>query len=94
MARVDIAVPCYNYGRFLRDCAESILSQSHKDLRVLIVDNASTDDSLAVARQIAAEDERVEIRAHAKNLGPHASYNSGLDWASGDYFFFSMPTIC
>jgi glycosyltransferase involved in cell wall biosynthesis len=87
MARVDIAVPCYNYGRFLRDCAGSILSQSHKNLRLLIIDNASTDDSLAVARQLAAEDARVEIRAHPKNLGPHASYNFGLDWASGDYFY-------
>jgi glycosyltransferase involved in cell wall biosynthesis len=86
MARVDIAVPCYNYGRFLGDCAGSILSQSHKDLRLLIIDNASTDDSLAVARAIAAGDDRVEILAHPKNLGPHASYNAGVDWASGDYF--------
>lgn len=84
---VDVAVPCYNYGRFLRDCVVSILSQCHSGLRVLIIDNASTDDSLAVARRLAAEDARVEILSHPKNLGPHASYNAGVDWASGTYFF-------
>lgn len=86
MPRVDIGIPCYNYGRFLRDCATSVLSQSLADIRVLIVDNASTDDSLAVARQIAAEDRRVEILAHRENCGPHASYNACIDWAASDYF--------
>jgi hypothetical protein len=87
MPTVDVAVPCYNYARFLRDAVESILRQSFKDLRVLIIDNGSDDASGDVARQLAAEDDRVDVRVFARNIGPHACYNAGVDWASGDYFF-------
>ena len=57
-ASVDVAIPCYPYGGFLRDCVTSVLTQAIRDVRVLIIDNASTDDSVEVALQIAAEDPR------------------------------------
>ena len=44
---------CYQYGRYLRDCVTSITSQGVADLRVLIIDNGSTDDSLEVAKELA-----------------------------------------
>ena len=90
MARVDVSVPCYQYGRYLRTCVGSVLSQGVQDLRVLIIDNASTDNSLEVARALAAADPRVQVVAHAANLGHHSSFNEGIDWASGDYFM----TLC
>jgi glycosyltransferase involved in cell wall biosynthesis len=90
MASVDVAIPCYQYGRFLRGCVASVLSQEIHNLRVLIIDNASSDNSLDVARSLAAEDNRVEVVAHPTNLGHHASYNEGIDWASADYFM----TLC
>ena len=86
MASIDIAIPCYQYGRFLRDCVGSVLTQGVADIRVAIIDNASTDDSVAVARQLAREDARVEVIEHHTNLGPHASFNEGVDWARADYF--------
>ena len=86
VASVDVVVPCYQYGHYLRDCVASVLTQDVPDLRVLIIDNASTDDSVEVARQLAAEDSRVEVLAHHRNLGPHASFNEGIDWARADYF--------
>ncbi|WP_088347486.1 MULTISPECIES: glycosyltransferase family A protein [Rhodomicrobium] len=86
MATVDIAVPCYNYGRFLRECVESIVSQDVTDLRVLVLDNASTDDSFEVAQELARGDARIAVHRHAKNIGSHANYNFGLDWAASDYF--------
>lgn len=85
-AGVDVAVPCYQYGRYLRECVTSVLTQGYRDLRVLIIDNASTDDSLEVAQQLAAEDRRVDVVAHRTNLGQHASYNEAIDWASSKYF--------
>jgi glycosyltransferase involved in cell wall biosynthesis len=84
--RIDIAIPCYNYGRYLGACLDSVLSQSVRRLRVLVIDNASTDNSLAVARRYAARDGRVAVLARPANLGPHASFNAGVDWASSDYF--------
>jgi glycosyltransferase involved in cell wall biosynthesis len=86
MAGIDVAIPNYNYGRFLHHCVESVQKQGIADLRILIVDNASTDDSTEIARQIAAADPRVELCLHTKNLGAHASFNEAIDWAKSDYF--------
>src|SRR5262249_16842833 len=49
-------------------------------------DNASTDDSVDVARRLAAADARIEVRTREKNLGLMASFNEGVDWASSRYF--------
>jgi glycosyltransferase involved in cell wall biosynthesis len=86
VASVDVAIPCYNYARFLGACVGSVLSQGISDLRVLIIDNASTDDSVAVARLLAASDPRIEVRAHGINRGAQVSYNEAVDWAAADYF--------
>jgi len=86
VASVDVAIPCYNYGRFLRDCVGSVQSQAIADLRVLIIDNASADDSVAIARELAARDKRISVYARATNLGAQASFNDAVDWADGDYF--------
>jgi glycosyltransferase involved in cell wall biosynthesis len=85
MARIDVFVPCYNYGRFLRECVGSALAQEGVEVRVLILDDASADDTPEVGRALAAEDPRVEYRRHAANRGHIATYNEGLDWAGGDY---------
>lgn len=85
-AGVDVAIPCYQYGAFLRGCVMSVLSQGIRDLRVLIIDNASTDNSLEVAQQLAAEDRRVEVVAHQRNRGKNFSFNEAIDWAGSKYF--------
>lgn len=86
MGRIDVVVPCYNYARFLRSCVESVLSQQHVDIRLLIIDDASSDDTALVADGLVAQDQRVEFRRHASNLGNIATYNEGIEWAAGDYF--------
>jgi glycosyltransferase involved in cell wall biosynthesis len=86
MASIDVVIPCYNYGRFLPDAVGSVLGQEGVDLRVLVIDNASDDDSLEVARVLAARDKRVEVIAHSVNHGHTSSYNEGIDEASADYF--------
>jgi len=85
MASVDVVVPNYNYGRYLRECVESILQQEGVTIRVLIIDNASQDDSAEIARSLA-RDTRVELVLRKENLGTHASFNQGIDWAEADYF--------
>lgn len=86
MVSVDVVIPNYNYGRYLEACVTSVLSQDTVRVRVLIVDNASTDDSVAIATRLAANDPRVELLLRPENLGPHASFNAGIDWARADYF--------
>jgi hypothetical protein len=83
---VDVVIPCYNYGHFLRGCIDSVLSQAGVDVRILVIDDCSTDDSADVARAVASEDERVTARRHEVNRGHIETYNEGLlQWASADY---------
>ena len=83
---VSVVIPCYKYGHFLPGCVHSVLDQDGVDVRVLIIDDASPDDSAQVALRLAAEDPRVEAHVHEVNKGHIATYNEGLiDWADGDY---------
>ena len=67
MTTVSIVIPCYRYGSFLRQCVESVLSQEGVDAQVLIIDDASPDDSASVGRQLASEHPRVVFHAHEVN---------------------------
>lgn len=83
---VSVVIPCYRYGHFLREGVGAVLAQEGVDVRVLIIDDCSPDDSFAVAQALAAEDIRVEARRHEVNRGHIATYNEGLlEWADGDY---------
>ncbi|MBA8878895.1 glycosyltransferase family 2 protein [Phyllobacterium myrsinacearum] len=86
MKSVDVVIPNYNYGRYLRGCIDSIRSQPVEELRILVIDNASTDESVAIARELAKTDPRIELLLRAENRGAHASFNDGIDWARSDYF--------
>src|SRR4051812_31139452 len=86
MAKIDVVIPCYNYGRFLEECVGSVLDQPIRDVRILIIDDASSDNSLSVARKLAEADPRVNVTAHSINRGHIFTYNEGLlDWASAEY---------
>lgn len=83
--KVDVVVPCYNYARFLRACVASVLNQRGVDVRVLVIDDTSSDDTPEVVAGLAAGDARVHSRRHTVNAGHIATYNEGLlDWADGD----------
>lgn len=84
-ATVTVVIPCYNYARYLPQAVESVLAQPGVAVDVVIVDDASGDDSLAVARRLAAADARVVVVAHAQNAGPVATFNDGLALASGEF---------
>jgi cellulose synthase/poly-beta-1,6-N-acetylglucosamine synthase-like glycosyltransferase len=78
-------IPCYNYARFLVAAVGSVLTQTGVDVEVIVVDDASTDDSLAVAHRLAEGDARVRVRAHATNQGPVQTFNDGLEWAEREF---------
>jgi glycosyltransferase involved in cell wall biosynthesis len=85
MNSVDVIVPCYRYAQFLRQCVRSVLSQSSLSVRVLIIDDASPDNTAEVAYDLAREDQRITVARHPTNKGHIASYNEGLEWASAKY---------
>lgn len=83
--RVSVVVTCFDYGRWLAGCVDSALEQPGVDVDVLIVDDASRDDSAAVARALAARDPRVRVVVHARNRGHVPSVNQALGLVDGDY---------
>jgi len=86
LSTVDVVIPCYNYARYLRACVHSVLSQSAVAVRVLVIDDASSDDTAQVGRELAASDGRVEFRQHRVNKGNVSTYNEGLiDWSTAEY---------
>ena len=85
MSRIDVFIPCYNYGRFLSQCVNSVLGQVGVDVRVLVIDDASPDNTAEVAAALARENPRVTILRHRTNKGHINTYNEGIEWASADY---------
>ena len=85
MISVDVIVPCYRYGHFLRECVESVLKQVGPALRVLVIDDASPDRTAEVAAGLAEEDSRITFRRHSTNVGHIATYNEGIEWATSKY---------
>jgi len=82
---VSVVIPCYNYGRYLSGAVASALDQEGIDVDVLIVDDASTDDSAQIAKSLAAADPRVDVLVHELNQGHIRTYNDGLAKARGNY---------
>lgn len=85
MGSVDVIVPCYRYGHFLRECVQSVLTQSIEQLRVLIIDDSSPDNTAEIGSALAHEDSRVTFLRHDVNKGAVATFNEGIDWAAADY---------
>jgi Glycosyl transferase family 2 len=83
--RVSVAIASYNYGRYLGDCLDSVLAQQGVDLEAIVVDDASSDETAAIAERYAGRDSRVTLIHHEANQGHIATFNDGLRAASGDY---------
>ena len=82
---VSVVIPCYRYGHYLPSAVASVLTQPDVDVDIVVVDDASPDDSADVARALARSDPRVHVMVHERNRGHIATYNDGLARATGDY---------
>ena len=88
MPKISILVAVYNTAAYLSQCLDSLLSQTLKDIEVICVDDASTDNSLALLHQYAEKDNRVKVFALKENSGQAHTRNVGLSHATGDYIGF------
>lgn len=88
MKKLTVIVSGYNCEKSIKKCLYSILNQSYTNLQIIIIDDASEDDTFKICRKIANMDERVEIYRNHSNLGVSASRNTGLDHSKGDYITF------
>ena len=88
MPKISLLVAVYNTAAYLSQCLDSLLSQTLKDIEVICVDDASTDNSLALLYQYAEKDNRVKVFALKENCGQAHARNVGLSHATGDYIGF------
>jgi len=84
-AKISVCLDSYNYGRFLPEAIESVLSQSFQDFELIILDDRSTDDSFAIAQRYAQQDRRVVAMQNGRNLGMVKNRNACLALARGEY---------
>lgn len=85
---VSVIVPIYNAEKKLKQCIESILIQTLKDIEIILVDDGSTDSSPEICDELSTRDGRI-IVIHKDNEGVAKARNDGLKRACGDYIIFS-----
>lgn len=84
--KISIIVPVYNAAPYLRECLDSLVGQTWKDIEVILINDGSTDESGAICESYLA-DPRV-IYHHQRNAGVSIARNAGLDLATGEYICF------
>lgn len=87
MELVSIIVPVYNVEKYLRECVDSLLKQTYKNLEIILVDDGSRDQSGVICNEYAEMDKRVKV-IHKDNAGLGYARNSGLEIATGGYVTF------
>lgn len=95
MSLVSVCIPTFNYGRFIGEAIESVLTQEYCELEVLVVDDASTDDTEGIVRQWVQRDSRVHYRRNPVNLGFAGNARECTRDAQGDLLWvFQSDDIC
>jgi glycosyltransferase involved in cell wall biosynthesis len=83
--RVSVITPCFNHGRPLSDCLESIQAQTYPDVELIVIDDCSTEaETQAYVRRLEADD-AVQVVRMPRNAGPSAARNRGIELATGRY---------
>jgi glycosyltransferase involved in cell wall biosynthesis len=85
---VSIIIPVFNAARYIEPCLRSLLSQSHQTIEVVLVDDASVDDSCSIIRSLVSGDERFKLYPQLENRGASSCRNIGLQHANGNYILF------
>lgn len=82
--QVSVLMPAYNHALYVRTAVESVLGQTYGDLELIVIDDASSDETWEVLQSF--EDERLHLRRHEVNQGAHTTLNEALAMARGEFF--------
>lgn len=85
---VSVIIPVRNSGRYFRECLDSVTRQTLQDIEIIIINDASTDGSDAVAEAYAAQDHRITLIHHNESTGAGPARNDGIAIAKGEYIAF------
>lgn len=82
--KVSVIVPVYNVEKYLKECVDSLINQTYKNLEIILVDDGSTDNSGSICDDYATKDSRVKV-IHKENGGASSSRKMGIESSTGDY---------
>lgn len=85
MKKVSVIIPIYNLENFINECVESVLSQTIKNIEIILVDDGSSDSSGTICDNYAKQDSRVKV-IHQKNMGLSGARNTGIRASTGKWF--------
>lgn len=85
--KVSILIPCYNSERFIAETLDSCIEQTYNNIEIIVVDDGSTDHSLAIVRDYKSKDGRVKVISQP-NAGACKARNSALEHSTGEYIMF------
>ncbi|MGX2973256.1 glycosyltransferase family 2 protein, partial [Helicobacter sp. T3_23-1059] len=82
--KISIIIPCYNVERYVRECVESVLNQTLREIEIIIVNDGSTDGTGEILHEVANKDKRI-ILITQENGGYGVAVNNGIAKAKGEY---------
>lgn len=88
MPKVSVIVPVYNSEQELRDCLDSLVEQTEKDIEIIVIDDGSTDNSPEIEAEYQKKYPNVKVYRNERNLGQSETRNRGIALAEGDYIAF------
>lgn len=84
---VSVVIPVYNVENYLKECLDSVIEQTYKNIEIIIVDDGSTDKSGEICDFFADGDQRIRV-LHKQNGGLSDARNAGMDIMNGEFFTF------
>ena len=87
-ALVSIITPAYNSAKFIAETIQSVQNQTHENWEMIIVDDGSSDETLAIVQAFIDKDKRIKFYKLALNSGPAVARNTAIEKASGDFMTF------
>ena len=84
---ISIIIPVYNAESYIRRCIESVLSQTYKEIQVILINDGSTDNTLSILEEYSRSDSRIQL-INKDNSGVSKTRNIGIDISDGEYIGF------
>lgn len=86
--KISVVIPVFNVEKYLEQCIDSVLNQTYSNYEILLINDCSTDNSLAICQKYERMDNRIKVINKAKNEGLSAARNTGVEMATGEYIYF------
>jgi glycosyltransferase involved in cell wall biosynthesis len=85
---VSVLMTAYNRQQYIADAIQSVLNSTYVNFELIICDDCSIDDTVAIARSFAQEDHRIQVHVNNRNLGDYPNRNRAASYAKGKYLFY------